>query len=79
MNTAIRLETGASAAALAIIRVGRQSPDALAYPAVISSPPLLLLLLCVLAQQGPHLLLVIKRTGTVSGLQPSSVLRERTR
>lgn len=79
MNTAIRLETRASAAALAIIRVRRQSPDTLAYPAVISSPPLLLLLLRVLAQQGPHLLLVIKWTGTVSGLQPSSVLRGRTR
>lgn len=79
MNTAIRLETSASAAALAIIRVGRQGPDTLAYPAVISSPPLLLLLLRILTQQGPHLLLVIKRTGMISGLQPSSVLRERTR
>lgn len=34
------------------------------YPAVITSPLLALLLLCVLAQQGTHLLLVIEWTGT---------------
>lgn len=64
----------ASAAPFAIIRVRRWGSVSLVYPAVVSSPPLFLLLLRVLAQQGPHLILVIKWTGTESGLQPSSVL-----
>lgn len=68
----------ASAAPFAIIRVGRWGSVSLVYPAVVSSPPLFLLLLRVLAQQGPHLILVIKWTGTESGLQPSSVLRKPT-
>lgn len=67
-------EAQVSAAAFRISRVGRQSRDTLADPAMVCAPPLALLLLCVLAQQGSHLLLVIKRTGTETGPQPGSVL-----
>lgn len=42
----------------------------------VCSFPLALLLFCVLAQQGPHLLLVIKGTGMESGVQPSSILEQ---
>lgn len=69
-------ETHVSVAAFRIIRVGRQSADTLTYPALVCSSPLALLLFCVLAQQGPHLLLVIKGTGMESGLQPSSILEQ---
>lgn len=54
--------------------VGWHRTDTLIYPALVCSSSLAPLLFCVLAQQGTHLLLVIKRTGTESGLQPSAEL-----
>lgn len=58
-----------SAAAFWIISVGWHTADtySLIYPALVSSSPLALLLLCVLAQQGAHLLLIVEGTGTETG------------
>lgn len=65
-------ETRVSAAALRPIEAGGQNTwtDA----ALLRSSSVALLLLHVLAQQRPHLLLVLKRTGTETGAQPGSVL-----
>lgn len=65
-------ETRISAAALRTIEAGGQNTwtDA----ALLRSSLVALLLLHVLAQQRPHLLVVLKRTGTEAGAQPSSVL-----
>lgn len=64
--------TRVSAAALRTIKGGGQ--NAWTDAALLRSSPASLLLLHVLAQQRPHLLLVLKRTGTETGVQPSSVL-----
>lgn len=65
-------ETRASAAAFRTIEAGGQNTwtDA----ALLPSSPVALLLCHVLAQQLPHLLLVVKRAGSKTGAQPSSVL-----
>lgn len=61
-----------SAAALRTLEAGGQ--DTWADAALLRSSLVALLLLHVLAQERPHLLLVLKRTGTETGAQPSSVL-----
>lgn len=65
-------ESRVSAAALRTIEAGGQ--DTWTDVALLCSSLVALLLLLVLAQQRPHLLLVLKRTGTETGVQPSSVL-----
>lgn len=60
----------ASIAVLGFIRAGQNRR-------LVYSSPLALLLLCVLAQEGGDLLLVVKWTGLESGPQPSPVLEMR--
>lgn len=64
--------TSFSAAALRTLKAGGQ--DTWADAALLRSSLVALLLLHVLTQERPHLLLVLKRTGTETGAQPSLVL-----
>lgn len=65
-------EARGSDAALRIIAAGRL--DTWTEAPLVRSSAVALLLLQVLAQQRPHLLLVVKGTGTETGAQPISVL-----